>query len=69
MEMENPGEVSQILRGLTFDRNNIYLMQEKATYSPQNYMHVAFVRIRKFLYLLYLYQVFTVILKGLPGRF
>ena len=29
MEMENPGEVSQILSGLTFDRNNIFLMQEK----------------------------------------
>ena len=34
------------------------MMQEKATYSPQNYMHVAFVRIRKFLYLLYLYPGF-----------
>ena len=24
IEMENPGEVSQILSGITFDRNNIF---------------------------------------------
>ena len=48
IEMDNPGEVSQILSGITFDRNNIFLMREKATYSPQNYMHVAFVRIKKY---------------------
>ena len=31
--MENPGEVSQILSGITFDRNNsqYLLMREKAT--------------------------------------
>ena len=29
IEMENPGEVSQILSGIPFDRNNIFLCGKK----------------------------------------
>ena len=44
--MDNRGEVSQILSGITFDRNNIF-DAEKATYSPENYIQVAFLRFKK----------------------
>ena len=46
MEMDNRGEVSQILSRITFDRNNIFWYGEKATYSPQIYIQVAFLRIK-----------------------
>ena len=46
--MDSRGEVSQILSGLTFKLliGTIFLMREKATYSPQNYIKVAFLHIK-----------------------